>query len=609
MFRLVRSLRSFFTMTEHDVRSAMALTQVLVKDLAFRLSIESAIAALFLWIGEFQLTAIWLLMVIPSEFAEVILSRAMNKADVVTKRHLFAQFAISIFGGAAWAVTGAYLWWTGNIVYMSVGVLMMVGVTMHVSLKYAEWMKGAIIAAFSPVAALLFMACVPPNISHSLPERLLIVLGVFGLIYYMAIMAGANYSRQSKLKKALEAASQASEAKSIFLATMSHEIRTPMNGVLGMAELLERSRLDEAQKEMVHIIRASGDTLIGVIDDILDLSKIEAGHHALEPHVFSLNEMMSTIAATSEMSARDRNLTFLCNYDLDANLHLYGDALRLRQVIGNLISNAIKFTDEGLVSLSVEARPIENTEEIGLVIRVRDTGLGISEAEQARIFEPFVQGDGSMARRHGGTGLGLPIVQHFARLMGGSLTLDSTPGKGSEFTFTCTLPLAEAPEEAPSVILPLERPGISLARHDRPRVLVAEDHYPNRRVIELMLKNCDIDLSFAENGQQAVDACAGARFDMVLMDIQMPGLSGVEALHQIRSQERQLGQAPVPIVALTANAMKHQVAEYEQAGFSSHLSKPIMVEELMRTIQAYTPVDTMAFRDEQVQVRTVHYNS
>ena len=579
------NIRKIFSFTEEDFNSAMAMSRVLVQDLVFRLGIELVLAALFLWAGRPVLAGFWLLAIIPSELAEVILCNAMQKVDRARPSHLYFQFAVSICGGTSWAACGAYLWSTEETALMAAGLLMIVGVAMHVAFKYSDWLKGAAVAAIPPMLALIALAVMPNTFAANLAERLLVIFGIAGLIYYMFIVAAGNFAKQRQLRQAWMAASEASEAKSTFLATMSHEIRTPMNGVLGMAELLDRSDLNERQAEMVKIIRSSGDTLIGVIDDILDLAKIEAGHEALDPHPFSLNDLVRTVIVTSEMSAHAKGLSFSVFRNNEHDLQLVGDALRLRQIIGNLVSNAIKFTSEGEVRLEVLTRTDELSDSCHLTLRVIDSGPGLTPDEQARIFNPFIQGDGSATRRHGGTGLGLSIAAHFAELMQGRLQVFSRRGEGATFTFSCDLPFASLVHQAQTEEVS-KASSTQLLRADErpPRVLVAEDHPFNRRVLAMMLDAMEVDLQFAIDGQQAVEACRDERFDIILMDIQMPGVSGVEALKLIRAQEAEDQLEPVPIIALTANAMKHQVAEYIAAGFDGHLPKPVSIEALYNTL-------------------------
>ncbi len=573
-------MRGFFRMSESDYRSAAALCETLVKDLYFRLLCEVTLAVLFALTGHPGLAVVWLAVVLPCEISEVLLARTMKRAERITTRHLYLQFLISIGGGGAWSASGAYLWSTGSVIHMASGLLMIIGVTMHVTFKYADWLKGALVAACAPMLALFSLTIIPTDISVTLPERLLLLFGILGLLYYMFIVAGANFAKQEQLKEAVAASSAASRSKSSFLATMSHEIRTPMNGVLGMAELLERSDLDINQREMVRVIRSSGDTLIGVIDDILDLSKIEAGHLELAPYAFSVQELVHAVHATSEMSAKAKGLTFGCQLDAAQDLYLYGDALRLRQVIGNLVSNAVKFTDRGSVNIEFSAVPLDNSDQYKLTFTVTDTGPGLTREDLTRVFDPFVQGDDSMRRAHGGTGLGLAITQDLARMMNGNITVESAPGTGTMFTFVCQLSRAERPEVQNSEPVETRDDQIVQPNGYRPSILIAEDHPFNRRVVEMMLRPMDVDLLFVEDGLQAVSACTATPFDLVLMDIQMPGLTGIEALHQIREMERLHGRNHMPIIALTANAMKHQVEEYMEVGFDAHLAKPIVIEEL-----------------------------
>lgn len=580
MSRLTKSVQNFFRLSEEDFIDAEAMSSVLVKDLIFRLTTEFVLAALFVGIGRPMLALVWMLAILPSELSEVLVCRMMSKAEKLKPYHLYCQFAVSLAGGGSWAFCGVYLWMTGETVNMASGLLMIIGVTMHVAFKYSDWLKGAIIAAIPPGLAMISVGFLPGAIEASPAEHALLLFGLAGLMYYMLVVAAGNFSKQRQLRRAWLAASEASEAKSVFLATMSHEIRTPMNGVLGMAELLERTKLDDQQAEMVNIIRASGDTLIGVIDDILDLSKVEAGHVTLDVQAFELSDMIGTLAQTSEMTARAKGLSFRVIRNEEKNHYLFGDALRLRQIIGNLISNAIKFTVAGGIRVEVLTQTNPENDQCQLTVHVSDTGPGLTEEEQARIFDPFVQGDGSLARRHGGTGLGLAIASQFALLMGGELEVTSRSGEGATFSFSCYLPLATEADMTRETSRDVNDGVLDLGEDRRPTVLVAEDHPFNRRVLELMLSAMNVDLHFVEDGRAAVKACAERSFDAVLMDIQMPGLSGVEALKQIRQDEWERSLPPVPVIALTAHAMKHQVAEYRAAGFTDHLPKPVNIDAL-----------------------------
>lgn len=571
-------------MTEDDFSSVNQLVSVLLKDFVLRICIEIALGVLYAWSGEPEIALVWIILVLPAECLEIVLHRSMVRADQLTRWHLYGQFAVSLIGGGVWCATGVYLWMTGNVVHMVAGLAAIVGVYMHVTFKYVDWRKGLVIAALPPSLALMSLGWLTAGLKLDTGQMVLLVFSFGGLMYYMYIVSSASVNKQTQLKRALNAAATASQSKSIFLANMSHEIRTPLNGVLGMADLLHRSDLKPAQKEMVGIIRSSGDTLNRVIDDILDISKIEAGHLTLESEVFELGDLVQTVAATSELRAREKGLSFSCHFDRGKDLHFFGDALRLKQVISNLVSNAIKFTSVGSVILEMEAVPSEDKLTCDLSFTVTDTGPGLSEEEQSRIFQPFVQVDGSMSRKHGGSGLGLSIVHQISELMSGKLSVESRKGEGATFRFVCRMPLADeetvrahnSEPEVSSLIVPV--------RGGNPTILVAEDHHFNRRVLELMLSDFDVDLVFAEDGIAAVQAYRDARFDLVLMDIQMPGIDGVEALELIRRFETEAGLKRVPVVALTANAMKHQVDDYKRAGFDTHLAKPINIEELVSVV-------------------------
>ncbi len=573
-----------------DFRSVEALSGVLVRDLKSRLVIEFGLAILFASVGEYVMAAVWIITIVPAEFSEILLHESMKRAERIKVRHLYGQFAVSLLGGGTWCAIGVWQWLTHHPILAASGLSMVVGVLMHVTFKYSDWSKCAVVGAIPPGLALVVMAFFPPGENIHLGHRLLLIFGFAGLIQYTFTIVRANIQRQEQLKSALSQASAANEAKSAFLANMSHEIRTPMNGVLGMANLLERTRLNEHQSEMVEVIQSSGHALVRIIDDVLDISKIEAGHLTLTPEVFSLGELVHTVTATSELAARENSLSFICRYDSDGPQHFYGDGLRIRQVIGNLVSNAIKFTSDGKVTLDLHTEPMDQPDQCRLVIKVCDTGPGLSAAARERIFDPFMQDDNSMSRQYGGTGLGLSIAREIALAMSGELTVESELGVGSCFTFTCPLTISDAPQIEQSPAKPTEDKA-TLNRQIR--VLVAEDHPVNRRLIELMLVSLACEAIYVEDGQKAVEMFRSREFDLVLMDIQMPGLNGVEALNAIRSAEQASGRTHTPVLALTANAMKHQVDAYRAAGFDGYLAKPFTLEGLLAAVSDVLATETV----------------
>ena len=377
------------------------------------------------------------------------------------------------------------------------------------------------------------------------------------------------------LEAALERSRAASVAKSEFLANMSHEIRTPLNGVLGMAQVLAQTELTPRQREMMDVILTSGRTLNALLSDILDLAKVEAGEVELEAAPFDLRAALVASAATFEGLALQKGLSFALTFDDDFQERVEGDALKFGQIVNNLISNAVKFTSEG--SVHVHAGTVLQDGQARLTVTVDDTGEGFTPEVQASLFERFVQGDGSITRRFGGSGLGLSIAQRFAKLMGGEIACVSTPGEGARFTLTVRLvpaaPVAPAaPRRAPRAAAP-----------QRLRVLLAEDHPTNQRVVELMLDGV-ADVVVTEDGEAALRAYQEHEFDLVLMDTQMPVMDGLTAIAEIRQRERAAGRVRIPIISLTANAMPHQVEACLAAGADLHLAKPVTVSALFEAI-------------------------
>tara|TARA_R110002167_G_scaffold1086_4_gene4673 strand:- start:634 stop:3129 length:2496 start_codon:yes stop_codon:yes gene_type:complete len=393
-----------------------------------------------------------------------------------------------------------------------------------------------------------------------------------GVIFLITVMAGLAWQvgQGRKLKAAQERAEAANRSKSEFLANMSHEIRTPLNGVVSMADALSRRDLDSSAHQMVELIRSSGATLGRLLTDILDSAKIEAGHLALEATVFDLKHTVNDIALLWRSKAEDQGLALVFELDPAAPKWVEGDAVRLRQILTNLVSNALKFTDRGTVTLSVSA---EGGDRIGF--SVRDTGIGFDAEQKARIFQRFEQADGSITRRFGGTGLGLAISTALVDLMGGVLDCDSVPGQGAVFTFEIDLPQAE-----PTVAAPVPAANTAEIAEQPLRILLADDHPANRKVIEIMLAATAMELVTVENGSQALDAFVEGEFDLVLMDMQMPVMDGLTATQAIRAFEATRGGNRAAILMLTANAMAEHVTQSLAAGADGHLTKPITLAAL-----------------------------
>jgi two-component system, sensor histidine kinase len=393
----------------------------------------------------------------------------------------------------------------------------------------------------------------------------------------------------SALVVARDQADSANIAKSQFLANMSHEIRTPLNGVLAMADIMSRDALDDRQRERLGVIRESGELLLAVLNDVLDLSKIEAGKLELSVADFDLRDLAEACRKSFGAMAQDRGLRFDLTVDPDVDGIWRGDRDRLRQILGNLLSNALKFTVEGSVTTRFSQGPAG-----ALRLTVSDTGIGIAADKLSTLFDKFVQADNSTTRRFGGSGLGLAICRELAQLMGGDIVARSIDGEGSTFTVDLPLPRGEARAAA------VARATVEDPEEARPlRILAAEDNLTNQKVLKAVLDPLDIDLHMTADGQAAVDAWRSGSYDLILMDIQMPLMDGVAATELIRAEERGQGLRRIPILALTANAMTYQVEQYMQAGKDGHVSKPIELQRL------YTAIEDVLARTADDRSRTV----
>ncbi|HTX49903.1 MAG TPA: ATP-binding protein [Caulobacteraceae bacterium] len=372
-----------------------------------------------------------------------------------------------------------------------------------------------------------------------------------------------------------EKAELASLAKSEFLANMSHEIRTPLNGVVGVADMLAQAHLPERERKMAEVIRASGQSLERLLSDVLDLARVEAGKLNIEVTPFNAADLVRSVQALCRLRADEKGLVLSARIAPELEGWFLGDSVRVRQILTNLTSNAVKFTERGSVTLVGEA-----PEPGCLRFSVVDTGVGFDLAQKERLFARFQQADGSITRRFGGSGLGLAISRQLAALMGGEVECESEPGKGSRFWFEAPFsataaPAAAAEEEEPPSL------------QSRPiRVLVADDHATNQLVVRMMLEQCGMEAVVVEDGAQAVDAAARERFDVILMDMQMPVMGGLEATRLIRQEEREAGRPHAPILMLSANALNEHRDAARQAGADGHVAKPVTVAGLMAAIGA-----------------------
>ena len=392
---------------------------------------------------------------------------------------------------------------------------------------------------------------------------------------------------EAELRAAKESAELSNQSKSEFLANMSHEIRTPLNGVLGMAQSLENDQLPPAQREKVEIILDSGKTLMAVLNDVLDLSKIEAGKLEISRADLDFVKAVESVRRLFQPQAEEKglNIEFKCPADFPRWLHF--DPVRIRQCLSNLVSNAIKFTETGTVTIGLSAEEREDGYLIS--VGVSDTGIGMSPETAKKLFSAFTQADGSTSRRFGGTGLGLAIARQLAQLMDGEVTVASEEAKGSKFTFTFRAAAALSREESHAAAEPGSTPVWSGARDDRPlkhgRILLADDNLVNRQVIKMLLSPLGVTISEATNGLEALQKLAMEPFDLVLLDVHMPVMDGCQAIAAIRAAPE--SWSTIPVIALSADAMRGDREKYLALGMSDYLSKPVDQRELHAKMFAF----------------------
>jgi signal transduction histidine kinase/CheY-like chemotaxis protein len=552
------------------------------KSVVIRIGIMALVAIMLWTFGDWPIAPLWWATYVVLQWTAARLYR--EGADKQPRiAYAMTTLSYAVAGFPAW-----HMWVNLDELGIAASTMFLCG--MLVQLVVSSLGAGRLFwSSASPLIGYLIVVPIVARWDVNRTEGLVVAASACLLVLYMTVLWIGQQRALAEIRDSRLRAEAASQAKTDFLAIMSHELRTPMNAVLGATDLLGRTDLNEEQKGHVAILADGGSILMHVLNDVLDLAKIEAGKLSIDPSRTDIHDFVRRSGAFWSPRADDKGLKFTVSVSPEVPQFVIADATRLGQIAFNLISNAVKFTEAGEVRILLQAEA-KGEGATDLILSVTDTGIGLSQDAVSRLFTAFQQADGSISRRFGGTGLGLSISQKLAEMMGGAITVTSTPDQGSSFTLRVpaeVAPLTEVGELSLADTLEELLPAI--------QILVAEDNLSNQRIIDYFLRPLGAAVTIVGDGQQALDALAVTAFDLVLMDMQMPVMDGLEATRRLRASGGP--NAGIPILALTANVMDSQKQACFDAGMDGHIAKPIdarlLISGVISAIDAERPA-TMA---------------